>query len=172
MNGCGCSSKISSSVGPKGDTGAAGARGETGATGPKGDPGGTPEVTPVTTPSVTLTGTDSGTVLLNRPAGSDIQLPTAPADGTFYSIQVVSETIAGYNIATGGTDVFAGYINMNKAGDYPIVYPAAGTETNISLNGSTSGGLIGTNINIVYSNGVWQTSGQTMGSGATITPFV
>jgi len=165
MSLCGSCGRVYSSVGPKGDPGTPGTNGAA-----------LKETVLANTAMLTLTGPDTGSlVLLDRATGVDVILPTAPADGTIFTFETKTEPSGGaYAINTGGADIFAGFVVMKEAATIDALFTAtAGTERLITLNGTTSGGLFGTSIDVVYeaTGATWYASGQTYGSGVTVTPF-
>ena len=173
---CGCSGNcncndINYSRGEKGDTGATGATGTTGAT------GGQIETTiPVTSGTITLTELQTGgKVILDRAAGSVITLPDTPDDGTNYTFMTKTDlTSNNYQIDAGvnGLDSFYGYVYAKKAGTADEIFQTA-SATHITMNGTTTGGDIGTNIKMSYdaTNNRWFVSGSYQGSGVLATPF-
>ena len=174
MGACTECGKIYSSVGPKGD------KGDTGAAGSNGTPGTNASALMPTTlanqTTLTLTGADTGElILLDRATGVDIFLPEAPADGTNFTFQTKTDPSGGvYAINAQGTDIFAGFVHSKVTGAVDTLFSATiGTEDQIALNGSTSGGLIGTDIKVVYraDGAAWYTSGVNQASGSVITPF-
>jgi len=164
---CGC--EITVQVGEKGDTGA------TGATGPAGPSGGLPDVLIGTTANITLSADDTGGILYpNRSEGIVYTLPDQPAAGTNYTIEPKATAGAGpyvINAGVAGLDVIDGFVYMKVAGAPEVQYLAT-NATQISMNGTTTGGIIGTSFKLVY-DGVdtWQVSGYMFGSGAIATPF-
>lgn len=176
-----CGDITTLTVGPKGDpgatgaTGPAGAAGATGATGPAGLA--TMSVLDAKTATVTLNGTtDSGTlVILDRAIGIVVTLPSVPANGTNYTFQVGTSASGGsyvINVNGAGLDTLAGFIYMNKAATAPALFAAVvGASTQMTMNETTTGGLVGGNITMVYNSNKWYVSGSLFGSGAVATPF-
>jgi len=165
---CGSCGKVYSSIGPKGD------KGDTGATGAAGTA--LRETTLANQATISLTGPDTGKlVLLDRATGVDLSLPEAPADGTNFTFQTKTDPSGGvYAINAQGTDIFAGFVYSKVTGAVDTLFSATlGTEDQIALNGSTSGGLIGTDITIIYraDGATWYTSGVNQATGVVITPF-
>jgi len=163
---CGTCGKIYSSVGPKGDPGADGASGAL------------KPVIVADAATLTLNGpTDSGSlILLDRAAGTIVTLPDTPANGTNYTFQVKTDvTSNNYQINTGvaGLDLLSGYVYNDKAGSLPaIVSPDPAHDTSITMNGSTTGGLVGTNFTLTFDGtNLWNISGTVRGSGTMTTPF-
>ncbi len=131
----------------------------------------------VTTTTTTSTGTvDVGhtTVLLDRAAGSTVTLPNEPEVGTIVEFEVVtSVTTNDYivQVSSAGTDSFDGAIFGMKASTSPELFILSADST-MTMNGTTSGGLIGTSFKLVYSEvGTWRVSGNFYGSGVLIIPF-
>lgn len=171
---CNCSSclnNINFSQGEKGDPGA------TGATGPTGDTGGQIETTIVAnTGTLALTEAQSGSkVIFDRAAGVIVTLPDTPADGTNYTFMTKTDLSSNnyvINAGDDGLDSMFGYVYAKKSGTADEIFQTA-TATAITLNGTTTGGDVGTNIKTSYdaTNNRWYVSGSTQGSGALGTPF-
>lgn len=123
------------------------------------------------TATVTLDDTDSGKVhTFNRAAGVVITLPdvTAARVGQKYIFDVKADvTSNAYKIALDSGDVFRGMIYVKGAADdflNEVADPSS--DDFISMNGSTSGGLIGTRIVVEFVEaGVALASGYAVGSG-------
>lgn len=169
-----CGQITYSSRGEKGDTGATGA---TGATGTAGATGGTTQATIVAnTGTVALLEAQTGSkVVLDRLSGSVITLPDTPADGTNYEFITKTDLTSNnyiINAGIGGFDVFNGAISVSVAGAAGVLYSTA-VATIITLDGTATGGDIGTAIKVSYSEteNIWYVSGTSRGSGATSTPF-
>ena len=126
----------------------------------------------------TLTANDSGTLfLLNKATGIVFTLP-APEVGLWFEFQVntsVTSNAYKWSTATQGTDFFNGNIFINDSDTAASLLACVGngsTHDNISMNGTTTGGLAGTRIRIeCISSTVWTCSGINQGSGAVATPF-
>lgn len=124
----------------------------------------------------TLLARESGsTILLDRAAGIVLTLP-APAAGTYYDlVATVSVTSNAYKISTGtqGTDFFLGPLisDDTDTSDALVGFPCNGTShDNISMAGTTTGGLLGTHIRIkALTSTIWHVSGVINGSGSVAT---
>lgn len=122
--------------------------------------------------TVTLRTAQSGsTILLDRAAGIVFTLP-APAVGLSYEfIASVSVTSNAYKFstATQGTDWIVGdYLSIDTDTASAVVgFPCNGSShDNFSMNGTTTGGLIGTRLRLTaISTTVWAISGFNEGSG-------
>lgn len=166
-NNYGCSTAITSTTGPKGNTGATGASGTA-----------TVTVVVAADASYTIAATATGTeYYMNRTAGITFTLPVSPAVGTnFTFITEATPTTGSYVINAGAGDFFLGFIYSHKSAADEIVYTAnaALTDTHVTLNGTTTGGVIGTKITVTYmdaTNNLWYVSGDTLATGAQATPF-
>lgn len=147
----------------------------TGLKGKKGDPGRSlAGVSVPTTATYALSVADSGTMInLSRPTGLSITLPTAPTDGTYYEFTVVKDVTSNTYDILSGTITLEGSLFAMKAADYPAFSKPVSTDNKITMNGSTTGGLVGTNFRLVYSatDRKWIVSGNTYGSGVLATSF-
>lgn len=129
----------------------------------------------------TLTAEQSGSlILLNKADGIVITLPTLSSArvGMYFDFQVnTSVTSNAYKWSTGtqGTEFFNGQVLTNDTDTAASLVAHAGngsTHDNISMNGTTTGGLIGTRIRLeCVSSTLWTVSGINMASGAVATPF-
>lgn len=120
---------------------------------------------------------DRRLVRLNLAAGQALTLPYSTGKGGTYRFYVQttvtgSTTIAvkaGNNPATAAADVMYGQANVS--GSTPGVFVATANGT-ITLNGTTTGGLIGSYIEVEdVKIGQWRINGALLGSGTAATPF-
>jgi hypothetical protein len=153
-----CSSSITIPVGEKGDAGKALAT-----------------VVTVTTATYALPTDVTGTVVyLARSAGSTVTLPDDPATGTTVDFVVSTDSTTGsYIVETSGGGFLMGYANVSKSGSTTIFSPnALGSDTTVTMNGTTTGGLVGTDFSMTYvGSDQWNVRGNFWGSGALATPF-
>lgn len=120
------------------------------------------------------------TVLLSLLGSFTSTLPAATGTGNIYRFMVgiVTTSGGGYVIATDGTAVFKGCIEIAKVG---TTYDNAGAAElfsttslkNITLNATTTGGLtIGDVVQVQdIATNVWAVTGRFSGSGTLATPF-
>lgn len=110
------------------------------------------------------------TILLNNATGA-ITLPAATGTGNVYFI-VVSVASTGATITAAGSDKIAGVAVMGTAaGTSPNAFSIA-SGTTITMNGTTKGGVVGTNITLTdVSPALWVAEANMIGSGTPITPF-
>lgn len=120
---------------------------------------------------------DRRLVRLNLAAGQAGLLPYATGKGGTYRL-LVQTTYTGSatikvaqtnNPATSAADVIYGGVNVT--GTTAGTFAATGAGT-ITLNGSTTGGLKGTYIELEDAAvGIWRVNGMVLGSGTAATPF-
>lgn len=131
---------------------------------------------------IVLTTAQSGRVLLcDDAAGLDFTLPAIGAGdiGTRFTFVVtVSVTSNNYRITAASGDLLFGGLLCIDADDVytaPQVafYEADGTDDLIiTLNGGTTGGLVGTKVELVATSATqWFVSGMNLGDGVLATPF-
>jgi len=174
---CGCSTAITSTAGPKGNTGVKGDTGDTGAAGAAGAAAATVYLaTAGTYAPATSTTASSTTVYMSNTAGIAVSLPVSPVVGTTYEFIVqTTSTTGSYVITTGTGDFLLGWVYSHKASVDEVLYTAnaALTDTRITINGTTTG-LIGTAIKFVYMDAtlnLWYVTGDSFITGAGATPF-
>jgi hypothetical protein len=127
----------------------------------------------------TLKPEDSGaTIVLDRAAGTVITLPKAQEGLNFEFTVLTSVTSNAYKFSTlrQGTEFFIGQlISVDTDTTNALAYDQVGngtTHDNISMNGTTTGGLIYTNFRArAISSTQWLVEGTNFGSGAVATPF-
>jgi len=125
----------------------------------------------------TLTAADSGAqVYLDKADGVVITMPAAVVGLSFDFIVVTSVTSNAYKLstATQGTEFFDGTINsLQDAAVASAVFTGDGsTHDNFSMNGTTTGGLVGTLLHVTCSKAnTWTVSGFVRASGTEATPF-
>lgn len=120
---------------------------------------------------------DRKLVRLNLAGGQALVLPYATGKGGTYRLLVQTTYIssatvkvaATNNPKTGVADVFYGGVSIS--GTTPLLFGAAGAAT-ITLNGTTTGGLKGSYLEIEdAAPGLWRVGGFLQGSGTAATPF-
>lgn len=121
-------------------------------------------------PSAAQSGT---TFLLNRAGGITVTLP-APTVGLRYTFVVItSVTATAYKVITDvGTTLLQGVVvgATTTASAFESVVGSA--NISVTMNGSTTGGLVGTQISFTcISSTLWQVTGTNFGSGSPATPF-
>jgi hypothetical protein len=91
--------------------------------------------------------------------------------GTSYEFYL-DITASNVKISTNGTDRFTGGLVMATAGGAANLYVPAGTNDNINLNGTTTGGIAGSRVKVTAVAALeWMVEGTLIGSGTLATPF-
>lgn len=129
----------------------------------------------ITASAATLTVDDTyngDTILLSRAAGVTVTLPAATGTQAKYAFFVATSVTSNNNIikVANATDVMAG--NAVISGGTAGTFGTTSTSDTITMNGSTTGGLIGSVVELVdIASGVWAVSASLTGSGVAATPF-
>lgn len=131
---------------------------------------------PVTVTDATVSITEEnhqGTVVnLSRAAGIVATLPEAVGSGHEYEFFVLTTvTSNAYTIAALTTDIIQGGVAVSTDAAGVTVLTAADSDK-ISMNGSTTGGLIGSHVRLKdVADGIWRVEGFLRSTGAEATPF-
>lgn len=143
--------------------------------------GGLTPVATISTSTAAPTVAQSGTTfLLARAAGSTITLPTASAAtvGLKYRFVVTTAvTSNAYKIYTGSASIF--YVGTDAialvgtaTGDSEFFQGDGATNTYFNMNGTTTGGLVGSTIEVTCVSATqWQINAVQFGSGTLATSF-
>lgn len=130
--------------------------------------------------TITLTGTTTltkdnhgGTIVVHNAAGGGtLTLPASNGDGQTIKVIVHTTVTSSLIIAVANaTDVIRGGVSISTdiAG---VTMLAGGTDDTITMNGSTTGGLAGSTIELVdYKTGFWLVRGFLCSTGGEATPF-
>jgi hypothetical protein len=98
-------------------------------------------------------------------------LPAATGKGGLYRIFIGITATGNKIVKAAGTDLIQGQASIASAGTSGTFASASNTNT-ITLNGSTTGGLIGTMVELWdVAPGVWATQVNAVGSGVAATCF-
>lgn len=113
------------------------------------------------------------TINLNSTTGRIVTLPLATGSGATYTIFVGATVSSGSHVirVAPGTNVIQGTVSIatDIAG---VTCPTAADSDTITLNGSTTGGLRGTLVELQdAASGIWMVRGSLVSSGAEATPF-
>jgi len=130
---------------------------------------------PVTiTASATVNKYDhAGTIVrLSAAAGLTVTLPAATGSGDTYKFFVITTvTTNDYVIQVTGNDVISGTLAVSTDIGGTVAPTAADSDT-ITMNGSTTGGLIGSYVELVdVAADRWAVSGALNATGTEATPF-
>lgn len=111
-------------------------------------------------------------VVVNAAAGLRLSLPVSTGKGDVYTVFVnTTVTSNAVIIAANGTDIIQGAVGVSTdaAG---VVVLAIATDDYITMNGSTTGGVKGSWVQLTdVSAGVWQVGGMLVSTGIEATPF-
>lgn len=124
----------------------------------------------ITAATATLSDYEAGgVVVVNRAAGSTITLPAATGTGYRYLITTIVDQTGDLIVAAAGTDVMQGVAMTDMTG---VIWPTADTTDTITLNGTTTGGLKGTRVELIdVASGIWNVLVVGEASGTEATPF-
>lgn len=127
--------------------------------------------------TVQLTAAQAGSiVLMDRAAGIVFTLPTAAAGMTFEFFVTTAVTSNNYKVITkNGTELLIGGLlsDDTDSSDALAMFNANGsTHIAMTMNGTTTGGLVGTRIRMrCLSTTKWFVEGTVYGNGTVATPF-
>lgn len=129
------------------------------------------------TASTTLNrNTHAGTLVnLSAAAGLTVTLPASTGKGDMYRLFVLTTVTSNSDIikVANSTDVIQGAIDIAAAGGVAgVTAGTATTSDTITMNGTTTGGIIGSYIELTDASlGFWLLSGCLIASGTVATPF-
>jgi hypothetical protein len=109
--------------------------------------------------------------IINAAGGFTITLPEATGSGDRYRFYVQTTLTASATIAALTTDIMQGGVSVatDIAG---VTCPATATSDKLVMNGSTTGGLLGSYVEVVDAvDATWFVSGWLVSSGTEATPF-
>lgn len=130
----------------------------------------------ITTSAVTITKDDYANrpIVLDRAAGITVTLPAATGTGHSYTFYVKT-TFTGNGIikVANSTDVMTGFALLHQdAADTAVTFDTAATSDTITMNGTTTGGLLGSQVYLVdLASGLWGVAVFTSATGIEATPF-
>jgi hypothetical protein len=137
---------------------------------------GTPNFRTVVAAAATLTEAQSGALLVfNLAAGYTITLPSNAPIGTWFDVSVdvtVTSVVARLACPTG--EFLKGTIMQGADGTYVEVARTADGTTHLAWegNGSTTGGIIGDNMQVIKDSlTTWRIRGKNTATGTEATPF-
>lgn len=138
--------------------------------------GGTVGVITAYTTTATLTAGQTGSVILwNAAAGFTINLPAPVVGLTFEFAVQTSVTSSNHKVITNSASVFllGGVLMSEASGSTNLIGLADGSASRaVTMNGTTTGGLIGTAFSITCITATqWLLEGIVAGSGSLATPI-
>ncbi len=131
----------------------------------------------VTASTVTITKADhSGrVVILDRAAGVTATLPASTGSGDKYRFYVKTTVTSNGDVieVANASDTMAGQITMgNTTGGAGWQEAAGGTDDTLTMNGTTTGGIIGSYVEVEdITENVWRVHGHLVGSGTLAAVF-
>jgi hypothetical protein len=132
-------------------------------------------LTNVTAATLTVTNeTHAGQIItLNRAAGITVTLPAATGSGARYRF-IVGTTFTGSGIIqVVGNDTMKGMALLAQdAADTVVAFETAADSDTITLNGTTTGGLVGADAELIdIAADTWWVNVRTAATGTEATPF-
>lgn len=127
----------------------------------------------ITSSTATLGRNQSGSIVrLDRAAGIVITLPTARA-GLWYDFLVkTSVTSNTYQVVAAGATKVSGTLVASITDTASKSFVGNGsTHVKVSMNGTTSGGLLGSYFRAFCDGTAWRINGENISSGSVVTPF-
>lgn len=129
---------------------------------------------PVTGSSLAVTADayNGQTIVVSRAAGTAITLPASSGSQASYKIQLATSVTSNSTTVkvANATDIMQGSAVVTAS--TPGSFQTTATSDTITLNGSTTGGLAGSYIELTdIALGIWLVSAVLVGSGTVATPF-
>lgn len=113
-------------------------------------------------------------IVLDRAGGITVTLPAATGTGHLYRF-FVKTTFTGSGIVkvANSTDVMSGYATLlQDAADTVASFETAATSDTITMNGTTTGGLLGTHVELIdVASGLWSVQMTGAATGTEASPF-
>lgn len=109
-------------------------------------------------------------VCMNSATGFIVTLPAATGNGNYFDVLVtVTNSSGNHVIKTGGSDVLVGTVSVASTASSASA-GAQSTNSTITMNGTTTGGLKGSWFHFVdIASGVWFVEGNAIASGTATT---
>lgn len=132
-------------------------------------------LTNVTSATVTITEADheGKVVTLNRAGGITATLPAATGSGARFKFVVGTTFTSSGIIQVVGNDTMKGLaLVAQDGGDTSVVFETAADSDTITLNGTTTGGLVGADVELIdIAADTWWVNVRTAATGTEATPF-
>jgi hypothetical protein len=130
-------------------------------------------VTDITSATATLGRNQSGSIIrFDRAAGIVITLPTA-REGLWYDFLVKTAVTSNtYQVVAAGTTKVSGTLVAPLDDTVSKSFIGDGSsDTKVSMNGTTTGGRLGTYFRAYCNGTTWTINGMNVSSGSVATPF-
>jgi len=122
--------------------------------------------------TVTADAYNGQTINLSRAAGITVTLPAATGSNAVYTFEVATSVTSNNNViqVANATDVMNGFSSV--AGTTGSVFSTLPASDTITMNGTTTGGLIGSYVQITdLAAGYYLVQASFAGSGTPATPY-
>lgn len=122
--------------------------------------------------TVTADAYNGQTINLSRAAGITVTLPAATGSNAVYTFEVATSVTSNNNViqVANATDVMNGFSSV--AGTTGSVFSTLPASDTITMNGTTTGGLIGSYVQVTdLAAGYYLVQASLVGSGTPATPF-
>jgi hypothetical protein len=112
-------------------------------------------------------------IVLDRAGGIAVTLPAASGSGDTYTFYVKTTFTSSATIKVVGNDVMTGFAEiLQDAADTLVAFETAADTDTITFNGTTTGGLLGTQVVLVdIAADLWAVSVIGAATGTEATPF-
>lgn len=112
-------------------------------------------------------------IVLDLAAGIAVTLPAATGSGDVYSMFIKTTFTGSSTIKVVGNDVMTGFAEiLQDAADTVVAFETAADSDTITFNGTTTGGLLGTQVVLVdIAADLWAVSVIGAATGVEATPF-
>ena len=134
---------------------------------------GTDNISTVTAATLTVTPDSNGQIInLSRAAGVTVTLPAATGSNAVYTFETATSVTSNNNViqVANATDVMNGFASV--AGTTGSVFSTLPASDTITMNGTTTGGLIGSHVQVTdIAAGYYLVQASLVGSGTPATPF-
>lgn len=116
---------------------------------------------------------DGKVITLNRAGGIAVTLPAATGSGTVLKFIVGTTFTSSATIKVTGNDTMAGNaILAQDGGDTAVMFEAGATADTITMDGSTTGGLQGADVELIdIATDLWFVNYRSAATGTEATPF-
>ena len=111
-------------------------------------------------------------ILLDSTTGRTLTLPASTGKGDTYEVYLPTTVTSGSHVVAAlTTDIIQGSVAV--AGDIAgVTCPTTATTDKITLNGGTTGGVLGSYLKLVDAkSGQWMVSGSLVSTSSEATPF-
>jgi len=129
--------------------------------------------TAVTATTLTIDSTYNGqTALISRAAGTAVTLPASSGSQATYIVRLATSVTSNSTTikVANSTDIMQGMAVVTAS--TPGAFYTTATSDTITLNGSTTGGLAGSYVELTdVALGIWVVNAVLVGSGTVATPF-